>query len=396
MSEVSLRLQNLQESATIAMSAKSRELQNQGVDVINLSLGEPDFNTPDYIKDAAKEGIDQNYTKYMPVPGYVDLRDAICTKFKRDNNLTFTPNQIVVSTGAKQSLANIMLSLINPGDEVIIPAPYWVTYVEIVKMAEGVPVIVETDISNDFKITAEQLKQAITSKTKMLLYSSPCNPTGSLYSKSELKSLVDVLKDTDIIITSDEIYEHINFVSQHESIAQFEEIKNQTIVVNGVSKAFAMTGWRLGYIAGPEWIAKACTKMQGQFTSGASGISQRAAIMALLSEPTKIHYMVDEFSKRRDLVLSLINEIEGIKINKPEGAFYVFPEVDSFFGKSYGEYQINNASDLAMYLLQEAHVATVTGEAFGSPKNIRFSYAASEESLKEAMKRIKDALQKLN
>ncbi len=396
MSEVSLRLQNLEESATIAMSAKSRELQEQGIDVINLSLGEPDFNTPDFIKDAAKEGIDQNYTKYMPVPGYLDLRQAVCTKLKRDNNLEYAPNQIVVSTGAKQCLANIMLSLINPGDEVIIPAPYWVTYVEIVKLAGGIPVIVSTDISSDFKITAEQLKSAITTKTKMLLYSSPCNPTGSLYSKDELKSLVDVLVKTDIIVVSDEIYEHINFVSQHESIAQFEEIKNQTVIVNGVSKAFAMTGWRLGWMAAPKWIADACIKMQGQFTSGTSSISQRAAIKALNSDPSTIHYMVEEFSKRRDLVLDLISEIEGIKINKPEGAFYVFPEVDYFFGKSYENYNINNASDLAMYLLEEANVATVTGEAFGSPKNIRFSYAASEAELKEALKRIKIALQKLN
>lgn len=395
MYEVSLRLQNLEESATIAMSAKSRELKNQGIDVINLSLGEPDFNTPDYIKDAAKEGIDQNYTKYMPVPGYLDLREAVCTKLERDNGLDYTPNQIVVSTGAKQCLANIMLSLINPGDEVIIPAPYWVTYVEIVKLAGGIPVIVSTDISTDFKITSEQLKNAITPNTKMLLYSSPCNPTGSLYSKDELKSLVEILKSTDIVVVSDEIYEHINFVSQHESIAQFDEIKDQTIIVNGVSKAFAMTGWRLGWMAAPEWIAKACVKMQGQFTSGTSGISQRAAIMALNSEPSKIHYMVDEFSRRRDLVLSLIKEIEGIKINKPEGAFYVFPEIDYYFGKSDGNQTINNASDLAMYLLEVANVATVTGEAFGSPKNIRFSYAASEDELKEAMKRIKEALQKL-
>lgn len=396
MPEVSLRLQNLEESATIAMSAKSRELQNEGVDIINLSLGEPDFYTPDFIKEAAKEGIEQNYTKYMAVNGYQDLREAICEKLERDNNLKYTANQIVVSTGAKQCLANIMLSLINPGDEVIIPAPYWVTYVEIVKLAEGVPVIIETTIDSDFKLTAEQLKNAITDKTKMLLYSSPCNPTGTSYLKEELKALADVLKDTEIFIVSDEIYEHINFAAQHESIAQFEEVKQQTIVVNGVSKSFAMTGWRLGYMAAEEWIAKACTKMQGQFTSGTSSISQRASIAAMKAKPSEIKFMVDAFKQRRDLVLGLMQDIEGLKINEPKGAFYLFPEVDFYFGKSNGTYSINNASDLALYLLEEAHVATVTGEAFGSPKNIRFSYAASEDELKEAMSRIKTALQKLS
>jgi len=396
MQEVALRLQNLEESATIAMSQKSRELKAKGVDVINLSLGEPDFNTPDFIKESAKKAIDDNFSKYTPVNGYEDLRAAVCTKLKRDNNLDYTPNQIVVSTGAKQCLANIMLSVINPGDEVIIPAPYWVTYVEIVKLAEGIPVIVETSIDNDFKITAQQLENAITPKTKMLLYSSPCNPTGSVYTEQELKSLVDVLKNKDILIVSDEIYEHINFDSKHHSIAQFEEVKDKTIVVNGLSKAFAMTGWRLGYMASPQWIASACNKMQGQFTSGTNSITQRAAITALLAPASSVEYMVTEFAKRRELVYNLIKDIEGIKINKPSGAFYLFPEVDAFFGLSYNGKTIKDADDLSLYLLEEAHVATVSGGAFGSPKNIRFSYAASEKELTEAMSRIKAALQKLS
>ncbi len=395
MQEVAHRLQKLEESATLAMSRMSRELKAKGVDVVNLSLGEPDFNTPDFIKEAAKKAIDDNYSKYTPVNGYEDLRIAVCNKLKRDNNLDYTPNQIVVSTGAKQSLANLMLSLINPGDEVIIPAPYWVTYVELVKMADGIPVVVDTTLESDFKITPEQLKNAISSKTRMLLYSSPCNPTGSVYSQEELKALVDVLKDKDILIVSDEIYELINFDAKHYSIAQFPEVKNQTIVVNGLSKAFAMTGWRLGYIAAPEWIASACNKIQGQFTSGTNSITQRAAITALNAPASSIHYMVEEFAKRRDLVLSLIKEIKGIKINKPTGAFYLLPEVDYFFGKSYNGIVIKDADDLSMYLLEVAHVATVSGGAFGSPKNIRFSYAASEKELVEAMKRIKTALEQL-
>jgi aspartate aminotransferase len=396
MQEVALRLQNLEESATIAMSQKSRELKAKGVDVINLSLGEPDFNTPDFIKESAKKAIDDNFSKYTPVNGYEDLRAAVCTKLKRDNNLDYTPNQIVVSTGAKQCLANIMLSVINPGDEVIIPAPFWVTYVEIVKLAEGIPVIVETSIDSDFKITAQQLENAITPKTKMLLYSSPCNPTGSVYTEQELKSLVDVLKNKDILIISDEIYEHINFDSKHHSIAQFEEVKDKTVVVNGLSKAFAMTGWRLGYMAAPQWIASACNKMQGQFTSGTNSITQRAAITALLAPASSVDYMVAEFAKRRELVYNLIKDIEGIKINKPSGAFYLFPEVDAFFGLSFNGKTIKDADDLSLYLLEEAHVATVSGGAFGSPKNIRFSYAASEKELTEAMSRIKSALQKLS
>jgi aspartate aminotransferase len=395
MQEVAHRLQKLEESATLAMSRMSRELKAKGVDVVNLSLGEPDFNTPDFIKEAAKKAIDDNYSKYTPVNGYEDLRVAVCNKLKRDNNLDYTPNQIVVSTGAKQSLANLMLSLINPGDEVIIPAPYWVTYVELVKMADGIPVVVDTTLESDFKITPEQLKNAISSKTRMLLYSSPCNPTGSVYSQEELKALVDVLKDKDILIVSDEIYELINFDAKHYSIAQFPEVKNQTIVVNGLSKAFAMTGWRLGYIAAPEWIASACNKIQGQFTSGTNSITQRAAITALNAPASSIDYMVEEFAKRRNLVLSLIKEIKGIKINKPTGAFYLFPEVDYFFGKSHNGIVIKDADDLSMYLLEVAHVATVSGGAFGSPKNIRFSYAASEKELVEAMKRIKTALEQL-
>lgn len=396
MQEVAIRLQNLEESATIAMSQKSRELKAKGVDVINLSLGEPDFNTPDFIKESAKKAIDDNFSKYTPVNGYEDLRAAVCTKLKRDNNLDYTPNQIVVSTGAKQCLANIMLSVINPGDEVIIPAPFWVTYVEIVKLAEGIPVIVETSIDSDFKITAQQLENAITPKTKMLLYSSPCNPTGSVYTEQELKSLVDVLKNKDILIISDEIYEHINFDSKHHSIAQFEEVKDKTVVVNGLSKAFAMTGWRLGYMASPQWIASACNKMQGQFTSGTNSITQRAAITALLAPASSVDYMVAEFAKRRELVYNLIKDIEGIKIIKPSGAFYLFPEVDAFFGLSFNGRTIKDADDLSLYLLEEAHVATVSGGAFGSPKNIRFSYAASEKELTEAMSRIKSALQKLS
>lgn len=396
MQEVAIRLQNLEESATIAMSQKSRELKAKGVDVINLSLGEPDFNTPDFIKESAKKAIDDNFSKYTPVNGYEDLRAAVCTKLKRDNNLDYTPNQIVVSTGAKQCLANIMLSVINPGDEVIIPAPFWVTYVEIVKLAEGIPVIVETSIDSDFKITAQQLENAITPKTKMLLYSSPCNPTGSVYTEQELKSLVDVLKNKDILIISDEIYEHINFDSKHHSIAQFEEVKDKTVVVNGLSKAFAMTGWRLGYMAAPQWIASACNKMQGQFTSGTNSITQRAAITALLAPASSVDYMVTEFAKRRELVYNLIKDIEGIKIIKPSGAFYLFPEVDAFFGLSFNGRTIKDADDLSLYLLEEAHVATVSGGAFGSPKNIRFSYAASEKELTEAMSRIKSALQKLS
>ena len=393
MQQVSDRLNRLTESATIAMARKSRELKAQGRDIISLSLGEPDFNTPDFIKEAAKEGIDQNYTKYMPVNGYEDLRDAISIKFKRDNDLDYNAEQIVVSTGAKQSIANVMMSLVNPGDEVIIPAPYWVTYADIVALAEGIPVIIETSIDNDFKITAEELEAAVTDKTRMMMYSSPCNPTGSLYSKNELRSLADVIvKHENLLVISDEIYEHINFVGKHQSLAQFPDVYEQVITINGVSKAFAMTGWRIGYIGAPTWIAQACTKMQGQITSGTCGIAQRAAIAALLAKPSVTDEMKEAFHKRRDLVLGMLREMEGVKINLPEGAFYVFPDISSFFGKSDGTTTINSADDLTIYILEKANVALVTGAAFGAPNCIRISYAASEENLTEAMTRMGQVL----
>lgn len=381
-------------SATLAMAAKARELRAEGKDIIGLSLGEPDFNTPDFIKDAAKEAIDQNYNSYSPVDGYADLKDAVILKFKRDNNLTYKPNQIVVSTGAKQSLANVALALINPGDEVILPAPYWVSYSDIVKIAEGVPVEVPTSIENDFKMTASQLEAAITPKTKMLWYSSPCNPSGSVYNRQELEEIADVLKKhPQIIIVSDEIYEHINFTTEgHISIASIDGMYDRTVTVNGVSKAFAMTGWRIGYIGAPEWIAKACNKMQGQITSGANSIAQRATIAALNAPVNKIQYMIDEFHKRRDLILELLGEIEGFKLNVPEGAFYVFPDISSYFGKTIKGKKIENASDFSLFLLEEANVATVTGEAFGDADCIRISYAASNDEIKEAVKRIKEAL----
>ncbi len=396
MQQVSDRLNRLTESATIAMARKSRELKSQGKDIISLSLGEPDFNTPDFIKEAAKEGIDQNYTKYMPVNGYEDLRDAISIKFKRDNGLSYNADQIVVSTGAKQSIANVMMSLVNPGDEVIIPAPYWVTYADIVALAEGIPVIIETSIDNDFKITAEELEAAITDKTRMMMYSSPCNPTGSLYSKDELRSLADVIvKHENVLVISDEIYEHINFVGKHQSLAQFSDVYEQVITINGVSKAFAMTGWRIGYIGAPAWIAQACTKMQGQITSGTCGIAQRAAIAAVLAKPSITDEMKEAFHKRRDLVLGMLGEMEGIKINLPEGAFYVFPDISSFFGKSDGTTTVNSADDLTIYILEKANVALVTGAAFGAPNCIRISYAASEENLTEAMTRMGKVLGEL-
>jgi aspartate aminotransferase len=391
------RINSLEESATIAMSAKSREMKAQGKDVISLSLGEPDFNVPDFIKESGKKAIDENYSKYTPVPGYLDLREAVVNKLKRDNNLDYKPSQVVVSTGAKQCIANIVLSLINPGDEVIVPAPYWVTYIEIVKMAGGIPVIIETSIENDFKITADQLKSAITSKSKLMIYSTPCNPSGSFYSKEELKSLSNVIAEKeDFFVISDEIYELINFAGQHESLAQFNNVKEQVITVNGVSKAFAMTGYRLGYMAAPQFIANACSKMQGQFTSGTCSIAQRAAITALNADPSVINEMKSAYSSRRDLVLGKLNEIDGVKTNIPEGAFYIFPDVSAFFGKSVNGSSINNASDLCMYLLEEANVALVTGEAFGDSNCVRISYAASEENLIEACRRIKEALEKLS
>lgn len=396
MDVLSDRLRAMEESATLAMSRLSRELKAQGKNVISLSLGEPDFNTPDFIKESAKQAIDDNFSKYTPVAGYLDLRESICRKLKRDNNLTYEPSQIVTSTGAKQSIANVVMSLVNKGDEVIIPAPYWVSYVEIVKMAEGVPVIVEAGIENDFKVTPEQLGAAITDNTKLMIFSSPCNPTGSVYSFDELKGMAQVIEDTGIFVISDEIYEHINFSGGHTSLATFSSIKDQVITVNGVSKAWAMTGWRLGYIAASKEIAAACEKIQGQFTSGTCSITQRATITAMEADPVVLKDMVAAFKSRRDLVLGLLNEIEGVKTNIPEGAFYLFPDVSSFFGKRFNDTAINSATDLAMYLLQEGLVAIVTGEAFGNPNCIRISYAAAEEELIEAMKRMKQALEKLS
>ena len=387
------RINNLAVSQTLAMAAKARELKNEGKDIIGLSLGEPDFNTPNYIKQAAVNAINEDYNSYTPVDGYVDLKNAIITKFKRDNNLSYNLSQIVVSTGAKQSLSNVAAALINPDDEVILPCPYWVSYSDIVGLNGGVPVEVKTDISNDFKMTAKDLENAITPKTKMLWFSSPCNPSGSVYSKKELRELADVLvKHPNIYVLSDEIYEHINFCGGHFSIAEFEDMYDRTITVNGVSKAFAMTGWRIGYIGGPSWIARACNKMQGQVTSGANCIAQRAVITALIESPSKITYMVDEFKLRRDLILSLLNDIDGFKCNTPDGAFYVFPDISYFFGKTIDGYKINNASDMSLFLLDKALVATVTGDAFGDPNCIRISYAASQDQLIEAIKRIKKAV----
>ena len=387
------RILNMATSATLAMAAKARELRGEGKDIIGLSLGEPDFNTPDFIKDAAIQAIKDNYNSYSPVDGYVELKEAIITKFKRDNNLTYSPAQIVVSTGAKQSLANIAGIMLNKGDEVILPCPYWVSYSDIVKLNDGVPVEVETSIDTDFKMTASQLEAAITPNTKMLWFSSPCNPSGSVYNKTELRALADVLvKHPNIYVVSDEIYEHINYVGGHASMAQFDDMYDRTITVNGVSKAFAMTGWRIGYIGAPEKIARACNKMQGQITSGANCIAQRAVITALNESPSRVQYMIDEFKVRRDLILDLLNDIEGFKSNTPEGAFYVFPNISYYFGKTLRGKTINNATDFSLYLLEEALVATVTGEAFGNPDCIRISYAASQEQIIEAIKRIKEAV----
>lgn len=397
MIRLSERLLTMEESATIAMSRKSRELKAQGKDIISLSLGEPDFFTPQFIKDAALEAMNNNFTMYTPVPGYDDLRESIALKFKRDNNLVYTKDQIVVSTGAKQSIANVVLSLINPGDEVIIPAPYWVSYLEIVKVAEGIPVIVHAGIENDFKITGDQLEAAITPKTKLMLFSTPCNPTGSVYSKDELKDLANVLqKYPSLIALSDEIYEHINFEGKHESLAQFSEIYDQVVTVNGVSKAWAMTGWRLGYIAAHKDIAAACDKVQGQFTSATCSITQKATIAAMNADPKVLDDMIGAFKSRRKLVLDALAEIPGLVSNKPGGAFYVFPNVSSFFGKSYNGRKISNSDELCMYLLEEGLVALVGGDAFGDPNCMRISYAASEKTLTEAMKRIKNALLNLH
>ena len=390
---LSNRVNNLATSQTLAMAAKARELKSEGKDVISLSLGEPDFNTPDYIKNAAINAINENYNSYTPVDGYLDLKKAIITKFERDNNLKYKPSQIVVSTGAKQALYNVASVLINPGDEVILPCPYWVSYSDIVKLKGGVPVEIKTDIKNNFKMSDKQLEEAITKKTKMIWFSSPCNPSGSVYNKEELERLVKVLeKYQDIFIVSDEIYEHINYLGKHFSIGAFENIKDRTITVNGVSKAFAMTGWRIGYIGAPKWIARACNKLQGQVTSGANCIAQRAVITALTESPNKISNMVKEFKNRRNLIIKLLNEIDGIKCNIPDGAFYVFPDISHFFGKKIGESQIKNATDMSMFLLENSLVATVTGDAFGNGDCIRISYAASEKQIVEAISRIKKVL----
>ena len=387
------RINSLPVSQTLAMAAKARELKAAGKDIISLSLGEPDFNTPDFIKDAAIEAVNQNYNSYTPVDGYTDLKEAICTKFKRDNGLTYQPNQIVVSTGAKQSIANIAQVLLNPGDEVLLPAPYWVSYSAIAILSEAKFVEIPSSIDNDFKITPAQLEAAITPKTKMVFFNSPNNPSGSMYSEAEYRALAAILENyPQIYILSDEIYEHINYGAKNFSFAAIENMYDRTITVNGLAKAFAMTGWRIGYIGAPQWIAKACTKMQGQITSGANCIAQRAAITAVLAPISKIKYMVDEFKIRRDIVVGLLREIEGFKVNVPEGAFYVFPDISAFFGKTIDGITIENANDFSLFILEKANVATVTGEAFGAPKCIRMSYAASELQLREAIKRIKKAL----
>ncbi|ARN70264.1 aspartate aminotransferase [Nonlabens tegetincola] len=390
---LSNRINNLPTSATLAMAAKARELREQGKDIIGLSLGEPDFNTPDFVKDAAIQAINENYNSYTPVDGYTELKDAVIEKFKRDNNLTYNRDQIVVSTGAKQSIANVAMVLLNEGDECILPAPYWVSYAAIVQLAEGVPVEVRAGVEQNFKITPQQLNDAITPKTKMVLFSSPNNPSGAVYSKEELEGLAGVLKDyPNIIVVSDEIYEHINYTGTYTSMAEIDGMYERTVVVNGVSKAFAMTGWRIGYIGAPSWIARACNKMQGQITSGANCIAQRAVITALKAPVSKIQYMIDAFSKRRDLVLSLLSEIEGFVTDTPDGAFYVFPDVSSFFGKTIKGHVIKDATDFSLMILEEANVATVSGDAFGAPNCIRISYAASEDQIKEALQRIKTVL----
>jgi len=397
MTQLSNRIQALSESQTIAMARKSRELQAQGIDIISLSLGEPDFTTPDVVKNAAKKAIDDNFTYYTHVSGYVELRQAICNKLKRDNGLTYTPDEIVVSTGAKQSIANAVLCMVNPGDEVIVPSPYWVSYLEILKLAEAKAIVIPTTIEDDFKITPEKLAKHITPKTRMIMFSTPCNPTGSVYSKDELKAIAEVVaKHESMYILCDEIYEHINFVGGHQSMAQFDFIKDRVITINGVSKGFAMTGWRGGIMAAPKWIAQACDKMQGQFTSGTCSITQKAMHAAMEMPIESTYEMRDAFKRRRDLVLSLCKDIKGLKTNLPEGAFYVFPEVSYFFGKSFNGRTINNGTDLCMYLLEEANVAMVPGAAFGDDNYIRFSYATSDEKLTEAMKRMKNALEKLS
>lgn len=393
---LSNRINSLSESETLAMTRISNELKCKGIDVINLSIGEPDFPTPDFIKDAAKQALDENWTHYSPVPGYADLRKAICDKFKRDNNLDFTPDQIVVSTGAKQSIANAILCLVNPGDEVLVPTPYWVSYKEIIKMAEGKAIYIPATIENDFKVTPQQIENAITNKTKVFIFSTPCNPSGSVYLHEELLEIAKVFeKHPDIYIISDEIYELINFTGKHASIATYAPIKDRVMTVNGLSKGFAMTGWRLGYIAAPKIIADACNKYQGQITSGTNSIAQRAAITALKADPSVTHDMLLKFKERRDLLLNLLNDVEGFKTNVPQGAFYVFPDVTYYFGKKHADNIIKNSTDLCAYLLFNAHVALVGGTAFGDDNCIRFSYAASNEILIEAVRRIKKALAEL-
>ena len=387
------RVNNMTLSATLAMAAKARELKAQGKDIISLSLGEPDFAVPDFVKKAAIEAIEQGYNKYSPVDGYLELKEAICEKFKKDNGLTYTPSQVIVSTGAKQCLSNVALVMINPGDEVILPTPYWVSYSDITKIAGGVPVELPTSLGTNFKITPEQLEAAITPRTKMIWLSTPGNPSGTIYSKEDLEGLAAVLrKHPNIFFLADEIYEHINYVGKHTSMATIEGMYERTITVNGLSKAFAMPGWRMGYMGAPEWIVKACSKMQGQITSGANTIAQRASIAALRAPLSQIQYMLDAYRKRRDLVYELLTQIEGFKTNLPEGAFYFFPDISYYFGKTLRGKKIQTASDLSLYLLEEAHVATVTGEAFGNKNCIRLSYATSEQDLREALRRIKEAV----
>jgi len=394
--ELSERLQRLQPSATLAMSQRSSELKAQGVDVINMSVGEPDFNTPDHIKEAAKQAIDENWSRYSPVPGYPELKNAIVAKLKNENGLDYKPSQILCSNGAKQSVCNTVMALVNAGDEVIIPAPYWVSYPQMVLLAEGTPVFVEAKIEQDFKITPEQLEAAITPKTKALILCSPSNPTGSVYSLKELEALKDVLlKHPQVIVIADEIYEHINYVGQHASMASFPDIKDRVVIINGVSKAYAMTGWRIGFVAAPEWIVKGCNKLQGQYTSGPCSVSQKAAEAAYTGSQQCVEDMRQAFERRKNLIVKLAKEIPGLEVNDPQGAFYLFPKCSSYFGKADGERVINNSTDFAMYLLEVGHVATVGGDAFGSPECFRMSYATSDENIVEAMNRIKNVLARL-
>lgn len=396
MNTLSDRLCRLAQSQTLLMSQKSQELKAQGIDVINMSVGEPDFNTPDHIKEAAKKAVDDNFSRYSPVPGYPALKNAIVAKLKNENGLDFQPSQILCSNGAKQSVCNVIMALINQGDEVIVPAPYWVSYTEMVKLADGTPVIVEAGIEQDFKITPAQLEAAITPKTRALILCSPSNPTGSVYTKEELRGLADVLvKYPRVMVIADEIYEHINYVGSHESICQFDDMKEQTIIINGVSKAYAMTGWRIGFIAAPEWVVKGCNKLQGQYTSGPCSVSQMAAVAAYTGTQEPVEMMRQAFERRKNLIVKLAKEIPGLEVNDPKGAFYLFPKCSSFYGKKAGDKVINNSMDFAMYLLEEGHVATVGGDAFGSPECFRMSYATSDENIVEAMKRIKECCAKL-